>query len=70
MPVDFLGPKLAALMLVPLAPNNSLTTTSASGEDAVDYVAVGAYALAHQPGVDRVRIAAIPRPRPASWDSR
>ena len=69
MPVDFLGPKLAALMLVPLAPNNSLTT-SASGEDAVDYVAVGAYALAHQPGVDRVRTAAIPRPRPAAWDSR
>ena len=31
---------------------------------------VGAYALAHQPGVDRVRIAATSRPRPAAWDSR
>ena len=70
MPVDFLGPKLAALMLVPVAPKNNATTASASGEDAIDYVAVGAYALAHQPGVDRVRIAATSRPRPAAWDSR
>ena len=45
MPVDFLGPKLAALMLVPVAPKNNATTASASGEDAIDYVAVGAYAI-------------------------